>query len=106
MEVIFFFNLCALAVWFILCLVLQFNVHRANRMMTVLSKCYVLYQFPVVIVFYIPRFLVCLKLNLLCKLCPLSPYGLSYVAVHTLALFYLYSCLFLHHLFYCLRQWV
>lgn len=53
--------------------------------MTVFSKCYVLYQFTVIIVFYIPHFLVCLKLNF-CVNCALylSPYRLSYMAIRTI----------------------
>lgn len=53
--------------------------------MTVFSKCYVLYQFLVIIVFYILHFLVCLKLNF-CVNCALYliPYRLSYMAIHTI----------------------
>lgn len=44
-----------------------------------------LYQFPVIIVFYTLHFLVCLKSNL-CVNCALylSPYSLSYTAIHTI----------------------
>jgi len=52
--------------------------------MTVFSKCYVLYQFPVILVFCIPYFLVCLKLNLCINgALYLSPYRLSCMAVRT-----------------------